>query len=83
MSGPQRALFQDLKQVLWALFLIYLILASTGFLFAQYIGAKVALLVCLAIALLVTVTFVSIFLFDIVWVAFERRTDKRNSQGGG
>jgi membrane-anchored glycerophosphoryl diester phosphodiesterase (GDPDase) len=64
MIGPQRALFRDLKQVQWALLLIYLILACTGFLFAEYNGVGDALLVCLAIALLAAVSFVSIFLFD-------------------
>jgi hypothetical protein len=82
MSGPQRALFQDLQQVLWTLLLMYLIPASTGFLFAQYIGARDALRVCLVIALLVAVTFASISLFDIVWIAFERRAGKRSRHGG-
>ena len=81
MNGPHRALIQDLKQVLWALLLIYLILASTGFLFAQYIGARLALLVVLVIALLLFVTFACIFLFNVIWIALERRTDKNRSRG--
>ena len=81
MNGPHRALFQDLKQVLWALLLIYLILASTGFLFAQYIGARHALMVVLVIALLLSVTFASIILFNVIWIVVERRTDKNKSRG--
>ncbi|MGE5172737.1 MAG: hypothetical protein ACM3MD_02800 [Betaproteobacteria bacterium] len=77
MRGPRHALFQDLKQVLWALLLIYLILASTGFLFAQYIGARDALFVCLAIALLVTITFMCIFFLSVVWIAVEHRNEER------
>jgi hypothetical protein len=75
MNSLRYALIQDLKQILWALLLVYVILTSTGLLFGQYIGFKDALLVCLVIALLVTVTFLSLFLCNVLWVAVEHKTD--------
>ncbi len=74
---PFQALFQNLKQVLWALLLIYLILTSTGLLFAQYIGYQNALTVCLAVAVLLAATFTVIFLFSVVWFYMDRRSEKK------
>ncbi len=79
MIGLRHALFQDLKQVLWALLLIYLILTSTGFLFGQYIGYRHALLACLAVAFLVTITFLCIFLCNVLWLAVERKNEEKQA----
>jgi hypothetical protein len=64
MSDLGRALFNYFKQVAWALFLVYLILGGAACLFGKQIGYDTVLWVCLGIALLVTVTFISIYLFD-------------------
>ncbi|OGW46710.1 MAG: hypothetical protein A2078_08330 [Nitrospirae bacterium GWC2_57_9] len=75
MNRSRRALFADLKQVLWALFLVYLILAAAGWLFGKQIGFEDAFLICLAIAVLVTITFFSVFLFTILWTSLEQRLE--------
>jgi len=75
---PLQVLLNDLKQVLWAFFLIYLILASTCLLFAQYIGYKNSFLVCTAIAILIAAAFVSIYLCNIVWLIADRRAEKKH-----
>lgn len=77
MSGLLRALFSNLKQVLWALFLVYIILAVTVYLFGKQIGFYHAFLVCLAIAALVTVTFIALYLLSVLWAAAELRKEKQ------
>ncbi len=64
MSDLSRVLFNYFKQVAWALFLVYLILGGVAYLFGKQIGYDTILWVCLGIALLVTVTFISIYLID-------------------
>ncbi len=74
---PLQALLNDLKQVLWAIFLIYLILASTCLLFGQYIGYKNSFLVCMAIAILIAVAFMTIFLCNVIWFIADRKTENK------
>jgi predicted membrane protein len=74
---PLQALLNDLKQVLWAICLIYLILASTCLLFAQYIGFKNSFLICAAIATLIAAAFISIYLCNIIWFIADRRAEKK------
>ncbi len=76
---PLQALLNDLKQVLWATFLIYLILASTCLLFAQYIGYKNSFLICSAIAILIAAAFISIYVCNIIWFIADRRAEKKNT----
>jgi hypothetical protein len=82
MNGLKYALIRDLKQILRALLLTYIILASTGFLFGQYIGFQEALLVCLVIALLVTITFMSLFICNVLWIAMENKTETNKHHSG-
>jgi hypothetical protein len=82
MNGLKHALIRDLKQILWALLLIYIILTSTGLLLGRYIGFKDALLICLAIALLVTITFVILFLCNILWIAVKQKTEQNRHRSG-
>ncbi len=82
MTGPLRALFSDLKQVLWALLLVYILLGVTGCLFGKRIGFYHAFLVCLAIGLLVTVTFIAIYLVTVFLVAAEYREEIRTHKKG-
>ena len=62
----RRPLIDHLKQVLWALFLVYIILLGLVFLFGKQIGYEIALWASLGVAGLVTVTFFSIYLFDLL-----------------
>jgi len=61
-----RALLDHLKQVSWALFLVYIILLGLVFLFGKEVGYEISLWACLAVAGLVTVTFFCIFLFELL-----------------
>lgn len=70
-------MFSDLKQVLWALFLVYLILLSTGYLFGRQIGHTFSFQMILTVAALVTVTFISIYLFNLIWNLIEEVIEKR------
>lgn len=75
MSGLKQTFFGELKQVLWALFLVYLILLGV-YLFIKKTGYEHSLLVTLSIAIFVTITFIAVYLFNIVCIAVERRVEK-------
>lgn len=76
MTGLRRSLFSSLKQVLWALLLAYLNLAVVGWILGKQIGFEDALLVCLAIAVLVTIVFFSIYGCAALWTWLERRREE-------
>jgi hypothetical protein len=77
MGDLGRALLNYLKQVLWALFLVYLILLGVAYLFGKQIGYEISFWVCLGIALLVTVSFISIYFCNVIWIAVEERLKQR------
>lgn len=67
MEGPDRrkqVLRAGSLQILWALLLVYCILFGVGILFGREIGYTLSFGVCLGVAALVTVTFLSIHLLD-------------------
>ncbi len=72
MDGLGRELIALLKQVLWALFLVYLVLLGAAYLFGKQIGFELSFQVCLGIALLVTASFISIYLCNILWIAVDK-----------
>jgi hypothetical protein len=72
-----RALLEHSKQVLWALLLVYIILLGLVFLFGKEVGYGIALWTCLAVAGLVTVTFASIFLLDLLRIIVTDLIEKR------
>jgi cation transporter-like permease len=74
MRAMRRSLFGDLKQIVWVLLLVYIVLAVMGYLFGKQIGHKDAFLVCLSIAVLVTVTFACIYVGMILWFLIEQKT---------
>lgn len=76
MIRPRRALFADLKQVLYALFLVYIILGVTCWLFGKQLGFEDAFQIFFAIATLVTVTFFFVFLFTWLWARLEERLNR-------
>lgn len=75
MSGLRQTFFSELKQVLWALFLVYLILFGV-YLFIKKTGYEHSFLITLSVAIFVTITFITIYLFNIVCLAVERRIEK-------
>jgi len=77
MGELGRALLDYLKQVLWALFLVYLMLLGVAYLFGKQIGYEISFWVCVAIALLVTVSFISIYFCNVIWIAVEERVKER------
>jgi cation transporter-like permease len=63
MAGWKTSLLSELKQILWALLLVYLILAVFGYLFGRQIGYEDAFPLVLALAAFITISFFSVFLF--------------------
>jgi len=73
----RRALLDHVKQISWALFLVYIILFGLVFIFGKQIGYEMSLLASISVAGLVTVTFVSIYLCDLLRIII---TDQINSR---
>lgn len=71
----RQTFFSELKQVLWALILVYLILLGV-YLFIKKTGYEHSFLITLSVAIFVTITFITIYLFNIVCLAVERRIEK-------
>lgn len=82
MTGLGRELIAFLKQVLWALFLVYLILLGAAYLFGKQVGFEISMWVCLGIAALVTVTFASIYLCNVAVIAIEEMVKRRRDRHG-
>jgi MFS family permease len=74
----KKSLSADLKQISWTLFLVYLILAVMGYLFGRHAGYRDVYMACLGIAALVTVVFACLNLLNLIWIAAERKQDKRH-----
>jgi hypothetical protein len=72
-----RPLLDHVKQVSWALLLVYIILLGLAFLFGKEIGYEISLWVCLAVAGLVTVTFFSIYLCDLLRIVITDQIQRR------
>jgi hypothetical protein len=82
-KSRRRPLLDHLKQVLWALFLVYIILLGLVFLFGKQIGYEITLWACLGVAGLVTVTFFSIYLCDLLRIVITdqiQRTQQNNKK---
>lgn len=75
MHELKKSLLADLKQILWALFLVYLILAVMGYLFGRQVGYRDVFSVCLGIAALVTTAFACLYLLNLVWITIERKRE--------
>lgn len=82
MGGLGRELIEFLKQVLWALFLVYLILLGAAYLFGKQIGFELSFWVCLGIAILVTATFVIIYLCNVIWIVVDEMIKRRRHRRG-
>jgi hypothetical protein len=77
MPGRRRVLLDHLKQVAWALLLVYSILLGLVFLFGKEAGYEFSFWVCLAVAGLVTAAFVSVYLLDLLRIIITDRLQKR------
>ncbi len=75
--GLWSALSDHLKQISWALFLVYIILLGLVFLFGKQTGYQISLFACLSVAGLVTVTFVSIYLCDLLRIVITDQIHNR------
>ena len=69
----RRVLRSGTLQVLWALLLVYIILAGLAFRFGREVGYDIAFGVCGGLALLVTVCFAVIHILDRTSAAVEGR----------
>jgi hypothetical protein len=63
-----RALFDHLKEIAWALFLIFLFLACLFVTFGRELGFDSVLWVCLGFALIVLGLFGMIILGQLLWI---------------
>ena len=73
MKSRKRALTDHLKQVLWALLLVYIILLALAFFLGKQAGYETALWASLGVAGLVTATFISIYFFDLLRIVLTDR----------
>lgn len=76
-------LLEHLKQVLWALLQVYIILLGLAFLFGRLLGYEAALWVCLSVAGLTTVTFFSIYLCDFLRILITEQMQIRRHKRNG
>jgi hypothetical protein len=72
-------------QVLWALLLVYFILLGIVFLFGREVGYEISFGVCIGLAILVTVSFLAIYVLDRLtaagseWMEKNRERKRRQS----
>ena len=60
----RRVLRAGLMQILWALMLVYLILAGTAVLFGRSVGYAISFGVCGGLAALTTIAFLALYIVD-------------------
>jgi len=65
-----RALFDHLKEIAWALFLIFLFLACLLMIFGRELGYDSVLWACLGFALIVLGLFTMIIVGELLWILF-------------
>jgi hypothetical protein len=70
MGMLTRALFDHLKEIAWALFLIFLFLACLLMIFGRELGFDSVLWVCLGFALIVLGLFTMIIVGELLWIVF-------------
>jgi hypothetical protein len=81
-SGKRRRpLLDHAKQVAWALLLVYLILLGLAFLFGKQVGYEISFWVCLGVAGLVTATFFSIYLCDLLRIVIADQMQRKQYKG--
>jgi|MudIll2142460700_1097286.scaffolds.fasta_scaffold111356_3 type IV secretory pathway VirB2 component (pilin) len=83
MGDLGRALLQYLKQVVWVLALVYVILLGIAVLFGRQIGFDVTGPVVLGIAGLVTAVFIFLYVTDALRVVLHDRHDRRRKRSPG
>ena len=68
MGMLARALGDHLKEVGWALFLIFLFLASLFLIFGRHLGYETIIWVCLGFVAIVGALFMMIILGELFWI---------------
>jgi hypothetical protein len=59
---------EHLKEIAWAVFMLFLFLAALALLFGGHAGYVTVVLVCLGFASLVAIVFGSIFVINLIWI---------------
>ncbi len=77
MGMLARALKDHLKEVGWALFLIFFILACLYVILGRDIGYDTMMWVCIGFAVIVSSVFIMIILGEVLWVGFLKRILRR------
>lgn len=72
----RRVLRAGLRQVLWALLLVYLILAGLALLFGREVGYGTSFSVCGGVAALTTITFLTVYIVDRVTAVLSERSSR-------
>ena len=80
MRGLTRLLGEYLKDVGWALFLIYLFLGIIALLAGRYLEYETAAWVCLGLAVLVTLIIGSIIAGNLIWILIADVIRRRRRQ---
>ena len=75
MGKLARHAIEHLKEIFWAVFLLYLFLAGLALLFGRHVGYAAAAWICLGFAILMTVIFGSIFAINLLVVLIVRAID--------
>ena len=79
-KSRSRSLLAHLRQVLWALLLVYIILLGLVFLFGKEVGYELSFWVCFSVAVLVTVAFFSIYLCDLLRIVIADEMQNRRNK---
>jgi hypothetical protein len=72
MGMLARALGDHLKEVAWALFLIFLFLGCLFLIFGRHLGYETIIWICLGFVVIVTALFMMIILGELFWVGIVR-----------
>lgn len=72
MAMLARALGDHLKEVAWALFLIFVFVGCLFFIFGRHLGYGAIIWICLGFVLIVTALFIMIILGELFWIGIVR-----------
>jgi hypothetical protein len=72
MGMLARALGDHLKEVAWALFLIFLFLGSLFLIFGRHLGYETIIWICLGFMAIVAALFMMIILGELFWIGIVR-----------
>jgi hypothetical protein len=82
MGKLARETLEHLKDVAWAVFLLYLVLAGLALIFGREVGYATMAWICLGFALLITVVFAAISAVNLVGVVLYRAFKRLGIRNG-